>query len=226
MSVPKEEAPVTNLSKTSSLQEHNVRSPALVPKDSSSQPGGTTEKQQVKVSRQKKLTRQFSFNHSDEDDLPPALAAASQSSSLKTSTSQTSEGQLQSSTSTKNTIDFGSNLTVEPGDLLMDFTEATPLIKTIPADGTNPFFDPFASLPQLPVEVMDKRLQCCGFPTSPVKSSPVAHMHAVRAFTEPIPVLQTAHMSHKTSSLTDSAEALRRELEQEKMMKRLLMTEL
>ncbi|XP_030065063.1 band 4.1-like protein 4B [Microcaecilia unicolor] len=67
----KEETPLVDLSKTPSLQETNVRSPAPIRADTA-QSSGSSGKQEIKPPRLKKLTRQYSF---DEDDLPPALAA-------------------------------------------------------------------------------------------------------------------------------------------------------
>ncbi|KAK2815093.1 hypothetical protein Q7C36_023359 [Tachysurus vachellii] len=48
----------------------------------------TTER--PRLERRKRLVRQFSFNHSDEDDLPDALAAISSQSNMKRSTSNSS----------------------------------------------------------------------------------------------------------------------------------------
>ncbi|XP_061200283.1 band 4.1-like protein 4B isoform X6 [Neopsephotus bourkii] len=228
----KEESSFVNPSKTSSLQDPNVRSPAPV-RPETTPSTAPTEKQEVKVSRVRKLTRQYSF---DEDDLPPALAAAAAAStpvssaspgSQKTCTPQTSEGQPQVSPGGKSSTDAGSTFALEPGDLLMDFTEATPMIKTFPADTSNPFFDPFPTVPQFSAEFADSKLQCCTVQSSPkitlVTPSPVLRS---LADTIPTPTVQTVYTSHKPISLADSAETLRRELEREKMMKRLLMTEL
>ncbi|XP_021131681.1 band 4.1-like protein 4B [Anas platyrhynchos] len=228
----KEETSFVNPSKTSSLQDPNVRSPAPV-RPETTPSTGPTEKQEIKVSRVRKLTRQYSF---DEDDLPPALAAAAAAStsvssaspgSQKTCTPQTSEGQTQVSPGGKSSTDAGSTFALEPGDLLMDFTEATPMIKTFPADTSNPFFDPFTTVPQFSAEFTDSKLQCCVVQSSP-KLSPVAKSPVLRSLAEtiPTPTVQTIYTSHKPISLADSAETLRRELEREKMMKRLLMTEL
>ncbi|XP_059584491.1 band 4.1-like protein 4B isoform X3 [Alligator mississippiensis] len=206
----KEETSLVNPSKTSSLQDRNVRSPALV-RPETTPSANTTEKQEIKVSRVRKLTRQYSF---DEDDLPPALAAAAAAASTsvssaspvsqKTCTPQMSEGQTQMSPGAKSPTDVGSTFTLEPGDLLMDFTEATPM-----------------------AEFTDNKLKCCAVQLSP-KISPVALSPARRSLVEtvPTPTVQTIYTSHKPISLADSAETLRRELEREKMMKRLLMTEL
>lgn len=227
----KEETSFVNPSKTSSLQDPNVRSPAPV-RPETTPSSGSTEKQEIKVSRVRKLTRQYSF---DEDDLPPALAAAAASTSVssaspgsqKMCTPQTSEGQTQLSPGGKSSTDAGSTFALEPGDLLMDFTEATPMIKTFPADTSNPFFDPFTTVPQFSAEFTDSKLQCCVVQSSP-KLSPVPKSPVLRSLAEPVPTptVQTIYTSHKPISLADSAETLRRELEREKMMKRLLMTEL
>ncbi|KAM6278485.1 band 4.1-like protein 4B [Spheniscus humboldti] len=228
----KEETSFVNPSKTSSLQDPNVRSPAPV-RPETTPSTGPTEKQEIKVSRVRKLTRQYSF---DEDDLPPALAAAAAAStpvssaspgSQKTCTPQTSEGQTQVSPGGKSSTDAGSTFALEPGDLLMDFTEATPMIKTFPADTSNPFFDPFTTVPQFSAEFTDSKLQCCAVQSSP-KITPVTPSPILRPLAEtiPTPTVQTIYTSHKPISLADSAETLRRELEREKMMKRLLMTEL
>nr|XP_056713270.1 band 4.1-like protein 4B [Euleptes europaea] len=84
----------------------------------------------------------------------------------------------------------------------MDFTEATPM-----------------------AEFLDSKLQCCVVQSSPKMLSPAP---APRSLVEtiPTPTVQTIYSSHKPISLADSAETLRRELEREKLMKRLLMTEL
>ncbi|XP_053570576.1 band 4.1-like protein 4B [Bombina bombina] len=92
----------------------------------------------------------------------------------------------------------------------MDFTEATPMIKTYPADPCNSYYDPFTTVSQ--------------FPASPKRLSPSAHMVSPRLLGNQAQTMQTTHSS--VISMIDSSEALRRELEREKMMKRLLMTEL
>nr|XP_032631200.1 band 4.1-like protein 4B isoform X2 [Chelonoidis abingdonii] len=230
--VGKEETPFVNTSKASSLQDPNVRSPAPV-RPETTPSTGATEKQEIKVSRVRKLTRQYSF---DEDDLPPALAAAAAASTSVSSASpvsqktspQMSEGQTQISPGAKSPTDVGSTFALEPGDLLMDFTEATPMIKTFPADTSNPFFDPFTTVPQFSAEFIDSKLVCCAVQSSPKMLPPVSPSPAMRSLAEtvPTPTVQTIYSSHKPISLADSAETLRRELEREKMMKRLLMTEL
>nr|XP_032631201.1 band 4.1-like protein 4B isoform X3 [Chelonoidis abingdonii] len=207
--VGKEETPFVNTSKASSLQDPNVRSPAPV-RPETTPSTGATEKQEIKVSRVRKLTRQYSF---DEDDLPPALAAAAAASTSVSSASpvsqktspQMSEGQTQISPGAKSPTDVGSTFALEPGDLLMDFTEATPM-----------------------AEFIDSKLVCCAVQSSPKMLPPVSPSPAMRSLAEtvPTPTVQTIYSSHKPISLADSAETLRRELEREKMMKRLLMTEL
>uniref|UniRef100_G3TR34 Erythrocyte membrane protein band 4.1 like 4B n=1 Tax=Loxodonta africana TaxID=9785 RepID=G3TR34_LOXAF len=75
-------------------------------------------------------------NRSDEDDLPPDLAEAvgaqvsvplASPKVHKVSSPQKSEGKGQPSPVAKSPSDRGGAFTLEPGDLLMDFTEATPL---------------------------------------------------------------------------------------------------
>ncbi|XP_064006094.1 LOW QUALITY PROTEIN: band 4.1-like protein 4B [Pogoniulus pusillus] len=229
----KEETSFINPSKTSTLQDPNVRSPAPVRPETTSSTG-PTEKQEIKVSRVRKLTRQYSF---DEDDLPPALAAAAAATSTTVSSSspgsqkactpQMSEGKIQVSPGSKSSTDAGSAFALEPGDLLMDFTEATPMIKTFPADTSNPFFDPFTTVPQFSAEFTDSKLQCCAVQSSPkiALGTPSPGLRTL-AETIPTPTVQTIYTSQKPILLADSAETLKRELEREKMMKRLLMTEL
>ncbi|XP_061118071.1 band 4.1-like protein 4B isoform X2 [Conger conger] len=72
----KEDASDCRLS--SSSQDHNGRFPTSSQDSVSS--SLTTEKPSVRPERRKRLVRQFSFNHSDEDDLPAALAAISSQS--------------------------------------------------------------------------------------------------------------------------------------------------
>ncbi|KAI4542521.1 hypothetical protein MG293_007900, partial [Ovis ammon polii] len=105
------------------------------------------EKPEIKPPRVRKLTRQYSF---DEDDLPPDLAEAVGATTTapaaattatttqasvpllspkvhKISSPQGSEGKGQLSPGAKSPSNRGGAFTLEPGDLLMDFTEATPL---------------------------------------------------------------------------------------------------
>ncbi|XP_067909183.1 band 4.1-like protein 4B [Heterodontus francisci] len=118
-------------------------------------------------------------NHSDEDDLPPALAAATRSSPPPINKQPNSDvQQLQYPTCIKNSLEEDHTELAAPGDLLMDFTEATPLIKTVPAH-------PFSPVAQFPVELADSLLQCYDFPPSPGKSSSVTPLHIVRAPTDP-----------------------------------------
>ncbi|XP_066485297.1 band 4.1-like protein 4B [Tiliqua scincoides] len=222
--VGKEKSPLLNPVKTSTRQDPDTRSPAPS-RPETTETSGEPDKQEVKVSRVRKLTRQYSF---DEDDLPPALAAAVGSSPPLSATSPvsqktTSEGQL--SSCAKSPMDTGSMFALEPGDLLMDFTEATPMIKTFPADTSNPFFDPFSTLPQFSAEFMDSKLQCYVVQSSP-KILAATPASVTRSLVETNSTVQNVYSSDKPISLADSAETLRRELEREKIMKRLLMTEL
>nr|XP_035110114.1 band 4.1-like protein 4B isoform X1 [Callithrix jacchus] len=275
----KEESTFVNINKKSSLQDANVRSPIPI-RVETTQPA--VEKPEIKPPRVRKLTRQYSFNRSDEDDLPPDLAeavgvatatttntttAATQVSVplpspkvQKVSSPHTSEGKGQLSPGAKSPSDRGGAFTLEPGDLLMDFTEATPLaepasnphcahsrcspplslpmkeettgvcmyppiktrlIKTFPADTMNPFPDTFTTGPQFTADFRDSKLQCC-----PGPSSPLIPAATLRPFTETVSTVQTLYTTRKPVSLAASAETLRQELEREKMMKRLLMTEL
>ncbi|XP_062842013.1 band 4.1-like protein 4B [Trichomycterus rosablanca] len=50
----------------------------------------STTMERPRVERRKRLVRQFSFNHSDEDDLPEALAAITSQSNMRKSTSSSS----------------------------------------------------------------------------------------------------------------------------------------
>uniref|UniRef100_A0A8C5UKW9 Erythrocyte membrane protein band 4.1 like 4B n=1 Tax=Microcebus murinus TaxID=30608 RepID=A0A8C5UKW9_MICMU len=274
--VGKEESTFVNINKKSSLQDANVRSPIPI-RVEATQPA--VEKPEIKPPRVRKLTRQYSF---DEEDLPPDLAeavgvttatttntttAATQVSVplaspkvQKVSSPQKSEGKGQLSPGAKSPSDRGGAFTLEPGDLLMDFTEATPLaepasnphcahsrcspplslpmkeettgvcmyppiktrlIKTFPADPMNPFPDPFTTGPQFTADFRDSKLQCC-----PGQSSPLIPAATLRPLTETVSTVQTIYTTRKPVSLAASAETLRQELEREKMMKRLLMTEL
>ncbi|XP_072572325.1 band 4.1-like protein 4B isoform X2 [Paramormyrops kingsleyae] len=73
---------------SSSGHEHNGRFPSSSQDSVSS--SLTTEKPPVRSERRKRLVRQYSFNHSDEDDLPAALAAISSQSSAGKTTSESS----------------------------------------------------------------------------------------------------------------------------------------
>ncbi|XP_072910411.1 band 4.1-like protein 4B [Hemitrygon akajei] len=140
---------------------------------------GVQERPRSKSSRIRKLTRQYSFNHSDEDDLPPALAAATRSSPPPISRlSATDVQQLQYPTCIKNNSEEDQTDLASPGDLLMDFTEATPLVKTVPAH-------PFSPVQQFPVELTDNILQCFDFPPSPGKSSSTTPLNVARAPSDP-----------------------------------------
>ncbi|XP_072583852.1 band 4.1-like protein 4B isoform X7 [Vulpes vulpes] len=274
--VGKEESTFININKKSSLQDANVRSPIPI-RVETTQPA--MEKPEIKPPRVRKLTRQYSF---DEDDLPPDLAeavgaptaAATNTTTATTQVSaplvspkghklsspQNSEGKGQLSPGAKSPSDRGGAFTLEPGDLLMDFTEATPLaepasaphcahsrcspplsplmkeettgvcmhppiktrlIKTFPADTVTPFPDAFNTGPQFTADFRDSKLPCC-----PGQSSPLIPAVTLRPLTETISTVQTIYTTRKPVSLAASAETLRQELEREKMMKRLLMTEL
>ncbi|KAL6090819.1 hypothetical protein STEG23_013245, partial [Scotinomys teguina] len=67
----------------------------------------------------------------------------------------------------------------------------------------------------------ENKLQYC-----PGQSSPLIPASTLRPLTETVSTVQTIYTSRKPVSLATSAETLRQELEREKMMKRLLMTEL
>uniref|UniRef100_A0A286Y242 Erythrocyte membrane protein band 4.1 like 4B n=1 Tax=Cavia porcellus TaxID=10141 RepID=A0A286Y242_CAVPO len=212
--IGKEESTFVNINKKSSLQDANVRSPIPI-RVETAQPA--MEKPEIKPPRVRKLTRQYSF---DEDDLPPDLAKAvgvttatttnattaaiqvevplASPKLQKVSSPQKSEGKGQLSPGVKSPSDRGGTFTLEPGHLLMDFTEATPL-----------------------ADFRDSKLQCC-----PGQSSPLIPAVALRPLTETGSTVQTIYNSRKPVSLAASTETLRQELEREKMMKRLLMTEL
>uniref|UniRef100_A0A452DP88 Erythrocyte membrane protein band 4.1 like 4B n=1 Tax=Capra hircus TaxID=9925 RepID=A0A452DP88_CAPHI len=275
--VGKEESPFVNINKKSTLQDANVRSPIPI-RVETTQPA--MEKPEIKPPRVRKLTRQYSF---DEDDLPPDLAEAVGTTTTapaatttatttqasvpllspkvhKISSPQGSEGKGQLSPGAKSPSNRGGAFTLEPGDLLMDFTEATPLaepasaphcahsrcspplslpmkeettgvcmhppiktrlIKTFPADTVTPFPDPFITGPQLTADFRDSKLQCC-----PGQSSPLIPAATLRPLTETVSTVPTIYTIRKPVSPATSAETLRQELEREKMMKRLLMTEL
>ncbi|XP_055972995.1 band 4.1-like protein 4B isoform X2 [Sorex fumeus] len=275
--VGKEESTFININKKSSLQDANVRSPIAIHVETA-QPA--VDKPEIKPPRVRKLTRQYSF---DEDDLPPDLAeavgvpatttpvttAAAATSPVSAplaspqshplSSPQNSEGKSQLSPGVKSPPRGGA-FTLEPGDLLMDFTEATPLaepasapycahsrcspplslpmkeettgvcmhppiktrlIKTFPADTVTPFPEPFITGPQFTADFRDSKLPCC-----PGQSSPLIPAATLRPLAETVSTVQTIYGTRKPVSLAASAETLRQELEREKMMKRLLMTEL
>ncbi|XP_060235926.1 band 4.1-like protein 4B isoform X3 [Meriones unguiculatus] len=239
--IAKEEPSLVNINKKSSLQDTNVRSPIPI-RVETAQPA--VEKPEIKPPRVRRLTRQYSFNRSDEDDLPPDLAEAAGATTAtttnttmsatqvsvplaspkiqKVSSPQKSEVKSPLSPGTKSPSDHGGTFTLGPGDLLMDFTEATPLIKTFPAEPVmNPFPDPFTTGPQFTADFRENKLQCC-----PGQSSPLIPTATLRPLTETVSTVQTIYTSRKPVSLAASAETLRQELEREKMMKRLLMTEL
>ncbi|XP_068092771.1 band 4.1-like protein 4B [Hyperolius riggenbachi] len=226
--VCKEDSCVSGLSKSPSLQSSNVRSPASLRTESTQSTGSSSSKQENRPPRLKKLTRQYSFNHSDEDDLPPALAAVAAESAAehRAALLLASNGNSQASSVEKSPSKVNSPFALEPGDLLMDFTEATPMIKAYPADPSNSFFDPFTTVQPYPVDLLETPFQQYSPPAklSPKRMSPAIHMVPSRQLKNQVQAMQTAHLSH--ISIVDSSEALKRELEREKMMKRLLMTEL
>ncbi|XP_039593551.1 band 4.1-like protein 4B isoform X3 [Polypterus senegalus] len=226
--VVKEDLEKPEISRSTGALDHAGRSPSS-PRDMCSS-AAVPEKRESKPPRLKKLIRQYSFNHSDEDDLPAALAAITSQCNTGKTTSQTSlDAQIQPSISAKSSSDLSGKMTLEPGDLLMDFTEATPLIKKVPSDQADPFLDPFTPVPQflfskVEMPVIDTRLQCCGHPSSPAKPMQLTHSYTKRPQIDVMPI---PHPSARHTTLVDrSAEALRRELDREKLMKRLLMTEL
>uniref|UniRef100_A0A8C4MY06 Band 4.1-like protein 5 n=1 Tax=Equus asinus TaxID=9793 RepID=A0A8C4MY06_EQUAS len=271
--VGKEESTFVNINKKSSLQDANVRSPIPI-RVETTQPA--VEKPEIKPPRVRKLTRQYSF---DEDDLPPDLAEAVGATTTpttnttaaattqvsaplvspqvrKVSSPQNSDGKGQLSPGAKSPSNRGGAFTLEPGDLLMDFTEATPLAEPASAPHcAHSRCSPPLSLPMKeettgvcmhppiktrlvgtlagrgawPGEVRragatnfrDGKLQCC-----PGQSSPLIPAATLRPLTETVSTVQTIYTPRKPVSLAASAETLRQELEREKMMKRLLMTEL
>nr|XP_060637419.1 band 4.1-like protein 4B isoform X3 [Anolis sagrei ordinatus] len=200
----KEETSSANPPKISSLHEPNGRSPSPLSPETT-QTSSIPDKPEVKVLRMRKLTRQYSF---DEDDLPPALAAAVAASlplppASPVSQKMASDGHF--SLHAKSPVNTGSTFSLKPGDLLMDFTEATPM-----------------------TDFRDSKLQCCVVLSSPKMLSPVMPSPGRRSLVETIPTspAQTIHSPHKPVYLADSTQPLRHELDREKMMKRLLMTEL
>ncbi|KAB5533037.1 hypothetical protein PHYPO_G00127020 [Pangasianodon hypophthalmus] len=61
-----------------------------IPSSSQDSASSSVTTERPRVERRKRLVRQFSFNHSDEDDLPDALAAISSQSNMRKSTSNSS----------------------------------------------------------------------------------------------------------------------------------------
>ncbi|KAK7833658.1 hypothetical protein U0070_020679 [Myodes glareolus] len=258
--IGKEEPTFVNINKKSTLQDTNVRSPIPI-RVETAQP--TVEKPEIKPPRVRKLTRQYSFNRSDEDDLPPDLAEAVGATTAtttnttmsatqasvplaspqiqKVSSPQKSEVKSPLSPGAKSPSDHGGTFTLGPGDLLMDFTEATPLNGVeVPryCPGVHRQ-DPTGHKAAAPgqawplclangpclhgykADFRENKLQCC-----PGQSSPLIPTATLRPLTETVSTVQTIYTSRKPVSLAASAETLRQELEREKMMKRLLMTEL
>ncbi|XP_026780277.2 band 4.1-like protein 4B isoform X1 [Pangasianodon hypophthalmus] len=68
--------------------EQNNR--CVIPSSSQDSASSSVTTERPRVERRKRLVRQFSFNHSDEDDLPDALAAISSQSNMRKSTSNSS----------------------------------------------------------------------------------------------------------------------------------------
>ncbi|KAM9307692.1 band 4.1-like protein 4B [Gastrophryne carolinensis] len=223
--VSRDETCGSDLSKSPSLQDANVRSPASTRAESTHSTGSSSSKQECRPPRLKKLTRQYSFNHSDEDDLPPALAAVAAESAAEQRAALllASGGNSQASSVEKSPSKRNSSFTLEPGDLLMDFTEATPMIKACPVDPSHSFYDPFSTMQSYPVDFLETPIQYFSAQPSPKKMSPAIHRVPCRLKNQ-AQAMQSAHSSH--ISIVDSSEALRLELEREKMIKRLLMTEL
>ncbi|XP_060055024.1 band 4.1-like protein 4B isoform X3 [Erinaceus europaeus] len=160
----KEEPPFVNISKKTSLQDANVRSPIPIRVETAPP---AVDKPEIKPPRVRKLTRQYSF---DEDDLPPDLAeavgvttaAANTTTATDTQVSapaaspalhrasplHNSEGPSLLSPGPKSPVNRGGAFTLEPGDLLMDFTEATPLAEPASAPySVHPCCSPSPSLP-------------------------------------------------------------------------------
>ncbi|XP_017308669.1 band 4.1-like protein 4B isoform X1 [Ictalurus punctatus] len=61
-----------------------------IPSSSQDSASSSLTTERLQVERRKRLVRQYSFNHSDEDDLPDALAAISSQSNMRRSTSNSS----------------------------------------------------------------------------------------------------------------------------------------
>nr|DBA24684.1 TPA: hypothetical protein GDO54_012310 [Pyxicephalus adspersus] len=173
--IGKEETCVSDFSKSPSLQDTNIRSPASTRAESIHSTGSSSSKQETRPPRLKKLTRQYSF---DEDDLPPALAAVAAESAAEQRAALllASNGNSQASSFEK--VDFLDTP-------MQQYSSAQP---------------------------------------SPKRMSPAIHLVPSRQLKNQVQAMQGAHSSH--ISLVDSSEVRRRELEREKMMKRLLMTEL
>ncbi|KAG2464950.1 E41LB protein, partial [Polypterus senegalus] len=176
--VVKEDLEKPEISRSTGALDHAGRSPSS-PRDMCSS-AAVPEKRESKPPRLKKLIRQYSFNHSDEDDLPAALAAITSQCNTGKTTSQTSlDAQIQPSISAKSSSDLSGKMTLEPGDLLMDFTEATPLVE---------------------MPVIDTRLQCCGHPSSPAKPMQLTHSYTKRPQIDVMPI---PHPSARHTTLVD-----------------------
>ncbi|EPY84060.1 erythrocyte membrane protein band 4.1 like 4B [Camelus ferus] len=213
--VGKEESPFVNISKKSSLQDANVRSPIPI-RVETTQPA--MEKPEIKPPRVRKLTRQYSFNRSDEDDLPPDLAeAVGATTATSTAATTATTTQVSAPLVSPKVHKISSPQNSEGKGQLSPGAK----IKTFPADTVTPFPDPFITGPQFTADFRDSKLQCC-----PGQSSPLIPAATLRPLTETVSTVQTIYTTRKPVSLAASAETLRQELEREKMMKRLLMTEL
>ncbi|XP_018612682.1 band 4.1-like protein 4B isoform X2 [Scleropages formosus] len=151
--------------RSSTSQEYNSRFPSSSQDSASS--SLATEKPPVRSDRRKRLVRQYSFNHSDEDDLPAALAAiSSQSSTGKTASESSLDNQIQP-----------------------------------------PIY------PKAELALMELGVQCCHHPLSPSKPLPFIK--------GPVPHLVPCDTTHP-----DSPDTLKMEMDREKLLRRLLMTEL
>ncbi|EGV92494.1 Band 4.1-like protein 4B [Cricetulus griseus] len=180
---------------------------------------GKEESTFVNINKKSSLQDTNVSNRSDEDDLPPDLAEAVGATTVTTTNTtmsatqvsvplaspkiqkvtspQKSEVKSPLSPGAKSPSDHGGTFTLGPGDLLMDFTEATPLIKTFPAEPMmNPFPDPFTTGPQFTADFRENKLQCC-----PGQSSPLIPTATLRPLTEAVSTVQTIYTSRKPVSL-------------------------
>ncbi|XP_054991454.1 band 4.1-like protein 4B isoform X4 [Sorex araneus] len=214
--VGKEESTFININKKSSLQDANVRSPIPVHVDTA-QPA--VDKPEIKPPRVRKLTRQYSFNRSDEDDLPPDLAEAVgvPAATTPVTTAAAATSPVSAPLASPQSRPLSSPQNSEGKSQLSPGVK----IKTFPADTVTPFPEPFITGPQFTADFRDSKLPCC-----PGQSSPLIPAATLRPLAETVSTVQTIYGTRKPVSLAASAETLRQELEREKMMKRLLMTEL
>ncbi|KAF4019583.1 hypothetical protein G4228_011248 [Cervus hanglu yarkandensis] len=187
--IGKEESTFVNINKKSTLQDANVRSPIPI-RVETTQPA--MEKPEIKPPRVRKLTRQYSFNRSDEDDLPPDLAEAVGATTAPTTatTSATTtpvsvpllSPKVHKISSPQNSEGKGQ---LSPGAK----------IKTFPADPVTPFPDPFITGPQFTADFRDSKLQCC-----PGQSSPLIPAATLRPLTEAVSTVQTVYTIRKPVS--------------------------